>query len=102
MTDPQLTYTPADNASGSSDVSVRLMDSGGIANGGADESAEQTFTINVTAVNDAPIVSNLQGDGAANESDVKPYTFDFADVDSSTISASVDCGGSGKGKLVAG
>src|SRR5215207_6658320 len=102
MTDPQLTYTPADNASGSSDVSVRLMDSGGIANGGADESAEQTFTINVTAVNDAPIVSNLQGDGAANEGDVKTYTFDIADVDSSTFSASVDCGGADKGKLVAG
>jgi hypothetical protein len=98
----KLTYTPADNASGSADVSVRLMDSGGIANGGADESAEQTFTINVTAVNDAPIVSNLQGDGAANEGDVKTYTFDIADVDSSTFSASVDCGGAGKGKLVAG
>ena len=98
----KLTYTPADNASGSADVSVRLMDSGGIANGGADESAEQTFTINVTAVNDAPIVSNLQGDGAANEGDVKTYTFDIADVDSSTFTASVDCGGTGKGKLVAG
>ena len=81
---------------------MRLKDNGGIANGGADESAEQTFTINVTAVNDAPTVSNLQGDGAANEGDVKAYTFDIADVDSSTFSASVDCGGPGKGKLVAG
>jgi Bacterial Ig domain len=98
----KLTYTPAANVSGSADVSVRLKDNGGIANGGVGESAKQTFTINVTAVNDAPIVSNLQGDGAANEGDVKTYTLDIADVDSSTFSASVDCGGAGKGRLVAG
>jgi hypothetical protein len=81
---------------------VRLEDNGGTANGGADTSAEQTFTINVSAVNDAPIVSNLRGDGAANEGDVKTYTFEIADVDSSTFSASVDCGGLGTGELVAG
>jgi hypothetical protein len=98
----KLTYTPAANASGSAEVSVRLEDNGGTANGGVDESAEQTFTINVAAVNDAPMVSNLQGDSAANEGDVKTYTFDIADVDSSTLSASVDCGGAGKGMLVAG
>ena len=80
---------------------MRLEDNSGTANGGADESAEQTFTIDVTAVNDAPMVSNLQGDSAANEGDVKTYTFDIADVDSSSFSAWVDCGGTGKGKLVA-
>jgi hypothetical protein len=97
-----LSYTLAADKNGSADVTVRLKDNGGIANGGADESAEQTFTINVTAVNDAPTVSNLQGDGVANEGDVKAYTFDIADVDSSNFSASVDCGGPGKGELVAG
>jgi hypothetical protein len=97
-----LSYSLAADKNGSADVTVRLKDNGVIANGGADTSAEQTFTINITAVNDAPMVSNLQGDGAANEGDVKTYTFDIADVDSSTISASVDCGGSGKGELVAG
>ena len=35
--------------------SVKAHDDGGTANGGQDESAEQTFTINVTAVNDAPV-----------------------------------------------
>ena len=39
---------------------------------------------------------------SANEGDVKTYTFDIADVDSSNFSASVDCGGPGKGELVAG
>src|SRR5919107_3876180 len=91
--DGTLSYALAADKIGSADVTVRLTDNGGIANGGADTSAEQTFTINVTAVNDAPIVSNLQGDGAANEGDVKTSTFDIADVDSSTFSASVDCGG---------
>lgn len=97
-----LSYTSAADKNGSADVTVRLKDNGGIVNGGADESAEQSFTINVSAVNDAPIVSNLQGDGAANEGDVKTYTFDIADVDSSTFSASIDCGGAGEGKLVVG
>jgi hypothetical protein len=100
--DGTLSYALAADKIGSADVTVRLTDNGGIANGGADTSAEQTFTINVTAVNDAPMVSNLQGDGAANEGDVKTYTFDIADVDSSTFSASIDCGGAGKGELVAG
>src|SRR5215217_8249810 len=97
-----LSYTPVPNAYGKATVKVRAHDDGRTTNGGVSESAEQTFTINVDAVNDAPIVSNLQGDGAANEGDLKTYTFDIADVDSSTFSASVDCGGAGKGKLVAG
>jgi hypothetical protein len=80
---------------------VKLND-GDTANGEVNQSAEQTFIITVGAVNDAPIVSNLQGDGAANEGDVKSYTFDIADVDNSTFSASVDCGAAGKGELVAG
>ena len=33
---------------------LRLVDDGGTANGGVDTSAPQTFTINVTPVNDAP------------------------------------------------
>src|SRR5262249_47515391 len=49
-----LTFTPAANANGTAIVNVTLQDDGGIANGGVDTSAPQTFTINVTAVNDAP------------------------------------------------
>ena len=43
-----LSYTPAQNASGASTVTVQLHDSGGTANGGVDTSAMQTFTIIVT------------------------------------------------------
>jgi Bacterial Ig domain len=49
-----LTYTPAANANGSATVTVRLMDDGGTANGGVDTSDAQTFTIDVTPVNDVP------------------------------------------------
>ena len=53
----KLTYKPAANANGSALVTVRLQDNGGIANGGSNTSADQTFTINVTAVNDAPTIT---------------------------------------------
>ncbi len=49
-----LTYTPAANANGSSTFVARVQDSGGTANGGIDLSVAQTFTITVSAINDAP------------------------------------------------
>jgi hypothetical protein len=49
-----LTYTAAPNANGVATVTVAIHDDGGTANGGVDTSASQTFTITVTAVNDAP------------------------------------------------
>lgn len=52
--DGTLSFTPASNAYGTATVTVQLHDNGGTANGGTDTSATQTFTINVTSVNDAP------------------------------------------------
>ncbi|HZQ29449.1 MAG TPA: Ig-like domain-containing protein, partial [Acidimicrobiales bacterium] len=52
--DGTVRYTPAPDANGSATITVTAQDNGGTANGGADTSAPQTFTINVTAVNDAP------------------------------------------------
>ena len=49
-----LTYRPAANAAGVATVSVTLKDNGGTANGGADTSATQTFTITVVQINEAP------------------------------------------------
>jgi hypothetical protein len=49
-----LNFTPAPDANGVATVTVKIHDNGGIANGGVDTSAAQTFTIDVTAVNDAP------------------------------------------------
>ena len=53
-TSGDLTYTPADHANGSTEVSVILSDDGGTSNGGSDTSAAQTFLINLTALNDDP------------------------------------------------
>ena len=55
-----LTFTPAADANGFATVTVTLQDDGGTANGGDDTSAPQTFTLTVTAVNDAP---SFTGDG---------------------------------------
>ena len=52
--DGTLDFTAADDANGTANITVELMDNGGVANGGVDTSAPQTFAINVTAVNDAP------------------------------------------------
>ncbi|MBL8297022.1 MAG: tandem-95 repeat protein [Rhodanobacteraceae bacterium] len=49
-----LTYTAAANANGTATITLVLRDNGGTANGGVDTSAPQSFTISVTAVNDAP------------------------------------------------
>jgi CSLREA domain-containing protein len=49
-----LSYTPAPDAYGVASITVVLKDNGGTANGGQDTSAAQTFTINLTAINDAP------------------------------------------------
>lgn len=54
--DPQgfLTFKTATNAFGSAILVGRLVDNGGTANGGANQSAPFTLTINATGVNDAP------------------------------------------------
>ena len=68
----KLTYTTAPNAHGSATVTVQLHDDGGVANGGVDTSASQTFTINVAAANDAPVFTKgvnqtvLEDSGAAS------------------------------------
>ena len=50
-----LTYTPAANAFGVATVTISISDNGGSENGGVDHSASQTFSITLTALNDAPV-----------------------------------------------
>lgn len=52
--DGTLTFALAVNANGSATVTVVLHDNGGTANGGINTSDPQTFTINVTNINDVP------------------------------------------------
>ncbi len=52
--DGTLSYTPAADAFGLTNVSVRLHDDGGAANGGIDMSPIQITTIMIIGINDAP------------------------------------------------
>ncbi len=56
--DGTLAYKPAANANGAATVSFKIQDSGGTDNGGANESAAQSFKITVSAVNDAPVAAD--------------------------------------------
>src|SRR5690606_23093186 len=69
-----LTYMPAANAFGSATVTVTATDDGGTANGGDNETVE-TFTIVVTAVNDAPAGT----DTTVTTNEDIPYVFTVAD-----------------------
>lgn len=83
-----LTYTPAANANGSATITVALSDNGGTTNGGVDTSPAQSFTITVTAVNDAPTVANIIPDQTWTGSGGKTFTFavnTFADADGDTL-----------------
>lgn len=88
-----LAYTPATNANGAATVSVTLADNGGTANGGADMSATQTFTITVTAVNDAP--SGAADSYSTNEdttltvASAQGVLSNDADVEGSALTAAV-------------
>jgi hypothetical protein len=52
--DGTLNFTPAAGQIGSANVSLALMDDGGISNGGVDTSPPQSFTITIVPVNSAP------------------------------------------------
>ncbi len=73
-----LTYTPAANSSGSSTFAAQVQDDGGTDNNGVDLSAAQTFTINIGAVNDVPVIT--QGDS---------LSFDLLE-DADTLSINLD------------
>jgi VCBS repeat-containing protein len=78
-----LQFTPAPDATGSAVITVRLQDDGGTENGGVDTSAPQSFTISVSAVNDAPVLT-LPGTQTRLEDDPSPLEItgtSLSDVD---------------------
>jgi hypothetical protein len=81
-----LTYTPAANANGTAAITLKLTDSGG----GTNESPTQTFNINVTAVNDAPVLTASGGSASFTE-DGPAVAVDpgitVADIDSLTLAS---------------
>ncbi len=52
--DGTLLFTPAPDEFGSTIITISISDDGGTANGGVDVSQDQTFTITINPVNDAP------------------------------------------------
>ena len=56
-TNATLTYTPGADKNGTSTITYHAHDTGGVANGGVDNSPDATFTITVNAVNDAPVAT---------------------------------------------
>ncbi|MCA1622582.1 MAG: hypothetical protein LC768_11415 [Acidobacteria bacterium] len=85
----RLAFTSAPNASGSATVTLKIMDDGGTANSGVDTSAPQTFTINVTAVNDAPSATNNKATQSLQYSDaIQNVTISGSDIDSHPLTAS--------------
>jgi methionine-rich copper-binding protein CopC len=86
-----LTFTPVVNASGSSNITIRLRDDGGTANGGVDVSTSCSFTITVDA---PPAVSSTSPvNGATNAATSTNVVVTFSE--NVTLSAgwlSITCG----------
>ncbi|RZL01887.1 MAG: DUF4347 domain-containing protein, partial [Rubrivivax sp.] len=73
-----LKYTPAANAHGvgAASLTFQVRDNGGTANGGVDQDiTPRTMTVNLTAVNDAPVGANK----AVTTNEDSSYTFTVAD-----------------------
>ena len=74
------TYTPTANYNGSDSFTFK-------ANDGTTDSNTATVSINVNAVNDAPVATN--GNATTNEDTVKAITLNATDADGDTLSYSV-------------
>jgi hypothetical protein len=92
-----LSFTPAQDASGSATVTVRLQDDGGTAGGAQDTSDPQDFTITVLPVNDVPTLTDvgLLGGAIAGEDFEITYASlaavaDEADVEGDAISFRIE------------
>jgi hypothetical protein len=69
----KLTFEPAVDLTGSAEISIVLVDDGGTANGGVDQSYAQTFTIEVTLAlpwHNREMAPDVTGDGEVVGEDV--------------------------------
>jgi hypothetical protein len=89
-----LTYTPAANANGVATITAVARDSGGTANGGADTSAPQNFTITVRAINDTPTVSAIAGQSTFSNVALAGVAVSVGDVETPAASLGVSASSS--------
>lgn len=68
--DGTLTYTPAADAHGTATVTVHALDNGGVANGGQNTSADQTFNITINPIADYSIADATITEGDAGTSNM--------------------------------
>ncbi len=73
-----LSYTPVADQSGTAVITVTVMDQGGTDNGGVD-TVQQTFTVEVTAVNDPPTIDAV-ADPAPIFEDAPQQTVDLSGI----------------------
>ncbi len=104
-----LVYVPAANTSGASYASFtfQVRDNGGTANGGIDlDPTPNTITIDVNAVNDAPTATGLTQSLVIDEDAAATTLFavapGVADIDSSTVTATLTLANPAAGTLTGG
>ena len=85
-TDGTLTYTPAADANGVATVTVSVLDDGGVANGGVNQSVEQTFLITVTPQNDPPVITAPADVAIDEETATNALAFTVNDVETAADS----------------
>ena len=86
-----LKFVPAANANGTSYASFtfQVQDNGGTANGGVDlDQSANTMTVNVTAVNDAPTISDVVNQTTNEDTAKNNVAFTINDVDNTLTCAS--------------
>jgi hypothetical protein len=102
---PNLTYTPApdDNGTGYASFTFQVRDNGGTVDGGEDfDPTPNTFTFNVTAVNDAPTITAPGSIGVTEDTASALTGISFADKDAGggSVTATLSVG-VGEGTLAA-
>ena len=91
LDDGDLVYSPPANANGNDYTTFKFK----VNDGDDDSTAEYTMTIDVEAVNDAPVVDNAIPDQAATEDSAFSYAFPantFSDVDDTSLEYSATKG----------
>ncbi|MBO0879449.1 MAG: cadherin-like domain-containing protein, partial [Mycobacterium sp.] len=87
-----LTYTAAANSNGTATFSVTLADNGSNTPPNSNTSAPQSFTITVTAVNDAPTIAAPANLTTLEDTPLNITSISVADVDAGSASEQVTLG----------